>query len=633
LFEPLEERVLLSVAPDLTVVSANLGFNTAVVGNDFKLPVTWTVENQGNFAPPQNWSDSFYISSRNTYDGSAQLVGEVSRDDPLPLAIGGTYTSSTTLTIPNTALQGQQYLLVVTDPSNTINESNTANNTFPLPIALSQPSVDLAVSSASASSSNLVAGDGATVSVSWTVTNHGNDTAQATWSDGIYLSSETTYDTSALLLGSFAAPQTLAPGAGYSQTQTVTIPNTTLLGGNENILIVANDLGDQGENSTAGGTAAIGNINVSPAQNVDLEVVPGSVTAPASAAPGQSISLSWTVKNAGTAAAGAAWTDKVYASPTATYNSATATYLDGFPAPSTLAAGANYTQTQSVLLPGAAAGDSFILVRTNAAGDQAESDAANDANNVGASGAIALSSLPALAITSFMAPAHANLGDAVTLDWSVENTSSVATTASWSDDVYVSDNSTFDGTAQYLASFQAPLAGSLAGGASYNQSEQFTLPYTQTGSRYLFLVADAGGAQPVSNSGPIAASSQIALGAPDLTVTLDSPAAAALGQAFDLSWTVTNTSQVAANASWEDAVFISSSANFDPATATPLRLLVSGNTSYGNAEDPYGIVAPSSLAAGGSYTRAVGVVLPSMPAGNYYLFVVADRENEQGKTN
>ncbi|MGA2033680.1 MAG: CARDB domain-containing protein, partial [Thermoguttaceae bacterium] len=624
------------MAPDLTVVGANLGFNTAVVGNDFKLPVTWTVKNQGNYAPAQNWSDSFYLSGKNTYDSSAQLVAAVSRDDSLPLAIGGAYSSSTTLTIPNTALQGQQYLLVVTDPGNTINESNTANNTFPLPITLSQPSVDLAVSGASASSTNLVAGDGATVSVSWTVSNHGNDTAQATWSDGIYLSSKTTYDTSAVALGDFHAPHTLAAGGNYSQTQTVTIPNTTLLGNNENILIVANDQGDQGENSTAGGTAAIGNISVSRAQNVDLEVVPGSVTAPASATLGQSINVSWTVKNIGSAAAGAVWTDIVYASPTAAYNSATATSLHSFGAPSTLAAGASYAQTQSVLLPAAAAGDGFILVRTNAAGDQAESDAANDTNNVAASTAITLGepTLPTLAITSFTAPANANLGDAVTLNWSVKNTSSVATAASWSDDVYVSDKSVFDTTAQYLTSFQVPLAGSLAGGASYNQSEQFTLPYTPTGSRYLFLVADAGGAQPVSNSGPIAASSQITLAAPDLTVTLNAPpTAAVLGQAFNLSWTVTNTSSVAANASWEDAVFISSSANFDAATATPLTPLISGNASGGNAEDPYGIAAPSSLAAGGSYTRAVGVSLPSMPAGNYYLFVVADRENEQGKVN
>ena len=361
----------------------------------------------------------------------------------------------------------------------------------------------------------------------------------------------------------------------------------------------------------------------------DLQIAEGLVTAPAAAILGQTIPITWTVTNTGTASASGTWRDEVYSSPTATFSANTAHPLGEFLAPSTLAIEASYTQTQSVTLTGASAGDSYILVVANA--DQSLSES-NYANNTG-SASIALSE-PALAITSFTAPADATLGDAITLSWSVQNTSSVDTVVPWSDDVYVSSNSVFDGTAQYVTSFQAPLAGSLAAGASYNQTEQLALPDTATGSRYLFLVADAGGAQPVSNTGPIAASSAVTLAAPDLNVTLVAPpTAAVLGQAFNLSWTVTNTSNVPANASWEDAVFISSSPNFDPTTATPLTLQVSGNAAYGNAEDPYGIAAPSSLAAGGSYTRAVGVSLPSMPAGNYYLFVVADREDEQGKIN
>ena len=623
--ESLEERVLLTAQPDLTVLSASLGSLTLVEGNQYQLPVTWTVKNQGAFAPSQNWTDGFYLSSKTTYDSSALFINGISRSDALPLAIGGAYTASTTLTIPASSLLGNQNILVVTDPGDTINESNTDNNAYSVAVQVAAPNVNLAVSNVSIASHQLVAGNGDTMSVSWTVTNTGTDTAKTSWSDGVYLSSKQAVDSTAVFLGSFVAPNTLAPNASYTQTQTVTIPNTTLIGSNENILIQANTYGDQGQNGTTNGTADIGNVAVTTPGNVDLEVVPGSVSTPSTGTAGQTIPISWTVKNIGAGPALASWFDAIYSSPTATYNSATAHFISSFSAASTLAAGASYTQSESVSLPGSSSGDSFILVEANsgnAFGQQAET---NTANNFAASGSIPISE-PSLSITAFNGPATANLGNVVTLTWSVKNTSTVATPISWSDSIYLSDASTYNSkTAQFVESFSAPIPGSLAAGASYDQSEQISLPYTQTGNRFLILVADATsasnllqGAQPVSGTTPIVASSAIALGEPDLTVALNAPpTAAVLGQAFNLSWTVTNSGTVAATASWEDAVFISSSANFDPKTATLLTT----------------INAPISLAAGASYTLGDTVKLPSMAAGSYHLFVVADRENDQGKTN
>ena len=182
-FEPLEERALLSIQPDLIVADALVGPATTVVGNNDSVAVTWTVKNQGTWAPTQNWRDAFYLSNRNVLDNTAVFVGSVARYDAFPLAIGGTYTSSTTLTIPSISLQGNQNLLVVTDPGNTINESDANNNTFSVPIGLSAPNVNLAISNASATPASVTAGNGAVISVSWTVTNNGTDPAQTSWYD------------------------------------------------------------------------------------------------------------------------------------------------------------------------------------------------------------------------------------------------------------------------------------------------------------------------------------------------------------------------------------------------------------------------------------------------------------------
>ncbi len=104
----------------------------------------------------------------------------------------------------------------------------------------------------------------------------------------------------------------------------------------------------------------------------------------------------------------------------------------------------------------------------------------------------------------------------------MENTGAVAATSPWSDELYVSGNSTFDSSAQLLGKYAAPIAGSLAAGASYNQTVDVTLPYTETGNRYLLLVADGDGGQAVSGTTPIVAATRIALSAPDLVASVAS---------------------------------------------------------------------------------------------------------------
>jgi hypothetical protein len=219
-----------------------------------------------------------------------------------------------------------------------------------------------------------------------------------------------------------------------------------------------------------------------------------------------------------------------------------------------------------------------------------------------------LSANPTLAITAFTAPPTATLGAPITLNWSVANTSTNAATGSWSDNVYVSSNATFDTTAQLTASFPAPLAAGLAAGASYSQSEQVALPDTPTGSRYLFLVADAGDTQPVTNVGPITASSGITLAAPDLQVSLTAPSSAVLGQAFNVSWTVTNQgSGDTVATSWADDVYADTGAMLD-SSAVLLGSYVH-----------YGLLNP-----GDSYSQSQAVTLPIDLSGPYNLFVVTN---------
>ena len=153
----------------------------------------------------------------------------------------------------------------------------------------------------------------------------------------------------------------------------------------------------------------------------------------------------------------------------------------------TLATGASYTQTQSVMLSSASARDGYILVVADNNQAQAESDYTNNA------GASPLSQLrrcflawPSPPPRSPRRPAR-RLGESIAVSWSVENTGSTPTTSNWSDDLYVSDNATFDSSAQLLGTYAANRR--FAGGRSELQPD---------GGRDLAVYADG---QPLSVAG------------------------------------------------------------------------------------------------------------------------------------
>ena len=92
---------------------------------------------------------------------------------------------------------------------------------------------------------------------------------------------------------------------------------------------------------------------------------------------------------------------------------------------------------------------------------------------------------------------------------------------------------------------------------------------------------------------------------------------AVVGTPLPVSWTVANQGTAATNASWEDAVYVSSSSTFNPATATLLTT----------------VPAPSSLGVGASYTSTADLQLPSMAAGQDYLYFVANSNQDQSESS
>ncbi len=489
-------------------------------------------------------------------------------------------------------------------------ESNKANNTASssLTIAGGTPPVDLAINSRSRLPAS--AQTGTTPQVQWTVVNNGTTaTTASSWTDTVYLSADTTLDGSDTSLGSFSHAGALAAGASYTNSQLVTIPQA-LTAGNYYLIIVT----DSGNQVTEPG-AENNNTAVSPAVAVTRSPVPDlavtNVTAPASGNVGSPVTIGWTVSNSGGTGAFSNWVDRVYLSTDGTLTGAVS--LGDFTRPSTLAAGASYTQSVSAVLPVTADGAYFIVVVTNATGSVYEQGAT--ANNQATSGALAIRH-PDLVAQNVVVPASAQSGAPLTVTWRVTNSGSGAAGGSWVDNVYLSADNTLDGSDVLLGSVNAPSA--LAAGASYNSTLTATVPNGTNGTYYIFVVADAAVAV---NEGPGNRVNNTALSAAlpitlapyaDLTVTAVSASSnTVIGNPASLtvSWTVQNNGTGPGSTSnWSDL------------------LVLSRDGTLGNGDDiVIGTVAHTgALPVGVSYSGTQIVALPANLQGSFTLFVKTD---------
>jgi hypothetical protein len=204
-----------------------------------------------------------------------------------------------------------------------------------------------------------------TIPVSWTVTNSGAAPASGSWFDAGHLSDTPTFDAqTAVPLGNFpeSTHAPLAVADSYTDNQTVTLPGPTALG-DRWLLFVTDAAGQVAESGETNNVAA------KPIRVTAPDLAVTSVTpAPADVSLGQPLTVTWTVQNQGTAAAGQAWSDDIYLSSRSTLDGS-AVWLRSVTAgpDSPLAAGGTYTHAVEVTLPlNLSPGTYYLLAKADA---------------------------------------------------------------------------------------------------------------------------------------------------------------------------------------------------------------------------------------------------------------------------
>ena len=205
------------------------------------------------------------------------------------LTAGSSNSASTTLNIPTTLSPGMYYLGTIADYTNVQVESNETNNTLTGNTLNITPGADL-VMSALSSPQNAVTGN--LLAITDTVTNQGTTTS-AGFSIRYYLSTDATITTSDIVLGTRSV-SSLAATAADSATTNVTIPYT-LIPGTYYLGAIAdynNTRAETNENNNAltGNTIAL---------TVGADLIISSVSSPATAPRGTSVSVNNTVANQG----------------------------------------------------------------------------------------------------------------------------------------------------------------------------------------------------------------------------------------------------------------------------------------------------------------------------------------------
>src|SRR5262249_53514295 len=208
-----------------------------------------------------------------------------------------------TVTVPSVP-SGQYYFfvkVVSANPNTRAFEEHEAKNRKMVPITVTAPDLPAAPVTALASAT-----PGDVFSIAWPVVNQGTGPLPVSWTDDVYLSADAVCCTGSTHLASVSNAGGLNPGAGYSKTKSVTIPNVAA--GTYYLILLADGGHDVYEGDETNNQFAI------PIRITVPDLVPMALIAPPSAGPQQSISVSWTVANLGTSAAQPSWADRLYLS-------------------------------------------------------------------------------------------------------------------------------------------------------------------------------------------------------------------------------------------------------------------------------------------------------------------------------
>lgn len=412
---------VLAANPDLAA-SRFTAPETAQAGDEITLG--WRATNIGPATAPGGWVDRVQLRRA---DGEGTPITLLERPRSADLAANARYDVNEAVTLPE-AVSGAWELALTLDADAALNEPDTRdNNTLVRPIALTAQAPDLLAEVVSGPATALA---GAEVSLTWRVTNTGEAPASGDWTDALWLSPTPALGASATLLAQVPVARSVAPGASYTQSATVTLP--TDAEGSFFFVLDTNagqalfEAGREANNTVASPLPVT--LSLPTAANLR----PVSLDIPASAVPGEALRIGWRVENAGAGVARAPWADRVLLISEET---GAETVLGTVPRSFDLAPGAVYYAELEVTLPTLDSGAWRVAVLTDWQNRVFEGAATEDNRLV--SETVLGIARPDLVSVLQDAPGQTVSGQLITVAWRVENTGAGQALAGFADELWL----------------------------------------------------------------------------------------------------------------------------------------------------------------------------------------------------
>ncbi|MCP4711103.1 MAG: hypothetical protein GY869_20985, partial [Planctomycetes bacterium] len=420
---------------DLTVNSvAVMGGGAVLSGSE--ITVEWEVGNASSGTAGGEWVDRLYLSGDQSKSGDDVYLGELVHSGILEG--GQTYPGSLVVELPD-GIEGQYFVVVVTDAANQINELSDEGNNVGASEAQAvdlAPYADLRVYDVDGQ--ELLIGDPADITVSWKVINDGTGSGGIDkWVDRVVLSRDGVlgnYDDREI--GRFEHDGLMPEGTEYSRTEIMTLPPA--LEGRFTLFVEtdATDMVYEHLDVGANVDEADHPVDVTPIPYADLLV--DVVAVDGAGESGGLLQVSWTVSNQGIGVTNkSSWSDQVWLARdeagTGRIN------LTSFSHIGSLAVGDDYTRVVDVTLPSYADGRYYVFVTTGGPYEFIYTD-----NNSRHSGEVEVTYIPPppidLTVLVVDGPTAATDGQELDMSWQVKNNGPNDIDGAWYDTLYLAPN-------------------------------------------------------------------------------------------------------------------------------------------------------------------------------------------------
>jgi len=545
--------------PDIQVVSPRLDRNTVKRGQ--QLTVSWQVFNSGSMSTVSDWKDAVYFSRDTVLDGN-DILGILMDSTPLPAQ--SSYSRQTVVTIPQ-SFAGDYHVLVKADSLGQMLEGNEQNNVADAGIvsATDTQNPTISITAAPAGGSTIMPG---VFRFKW----EGYDSSLDPLSFAYVLSNDQNADpsTQPFTATTQVDIQLAEDGAYYFKVVAKDHTGNMSPVASRQFAVDGTPPQITSVNPGASISTPLATIQLTFSENVPLAAIADiSLTGPS----GQSIAAT-----AATRISANVWQ---------------------FTFPRQFQVGTySFTVSQNI---------------KDAVGNRMASDF---------QGSITVS-LPNLTGLSLSVPAQVAAGTSAAVSWTDRNAGNAATSGTWTDRIYISNDNTLSSNDTLLGEKAGP-SSSLAPSENFQSSASVTVPQLTAGTYYVIVCIDAGASVDENSESDNTVSASLTVRNMNLAVadsSISVPQTSNIGDRVTATWRATNTSEDSiAMAPWDDAVYISSNAVFgdsdDALLATsPRTTNLSTGTSY-NANATFNV--PTNLTAG-TYTIFVKAnYLGSLPESN-----------------